>query len=161
MPYAEISHNQKSILYSDQAQLQTDEVLGDTYSLSIDKPHLQSRQNHHIGDHDQGPGIGEGQNEHFFYQTYSSASMEIEGDKNCKVRRAQPSFQQEFNCELTTNELDREFVYQNFNKNKYNKSQNGAPERLLKERNGAPLAIVKVAQSIQEPSMSQQFNNEN
>lgn len=80
--------------------------------------------------------------------------MDIDGDKNSKVERAQPSFEQEFNCELTTNELDREFVYQNFNKNKYNKSQYGAQERLVKQRNGAPMAIAKETVSIREPSIT-------
>jgi|TARA_B110000305_G_C19223923_1_gene531905 hypothetical protein len=42
--------------------------------------------------------------------------MEIEGDKKSKNTATQPTFQQEFNCELTTNAPDREFVDQNYNK---------------------------------------------
>lgn len=43
--------------------------------------------------------------------------MEIDGDKESKVGVAQPTFQQELNCELTTNAPDREFVDQNYYKN--------------------------------------------
>lgn len=39
----------KNIFYSDQAQLQTDDdVQIDTYALSMEKPYLNRRQNHHI-----------------------------------------------------------------------------------------------------------------
>lgn len=108
----------------------------------MEKPNLNRRQNHHIQDHDQGPGIGRDHQENFLCNTFSSASIENKGIvKNGKEIGSQPIFQQEFNCDQTTN----------------------APNHCAVAAlcNGERRMQIKEVQSMHDASMLHHFNNEN